>query len=1004
MNKVFRTKWNAAIGAWVACSELARNRTQSKSVALLVVAASIAPLSFAQGTCATYTNDVINSAYTCVPVTVSEATWSASGHLMGQGSGGGGTTKKNMHVTSSDVVIGSPSSRKTYTTAGAGITTGGWDSATLTTNNTISAQNVSMYLDGASAGTNSYAGVGVSFGGKIWLNNFTLDIANANNGDLNGLVAGAAYNDKTPNGGTLTNYVHVAGDYNFKAVKADMNNAKPTTGIRAIQNNDGTIASGSTGIGPNAVVTVDGTYTADITSGYGVGVYVSGKFDANQKMPVVNLNDVNITLHGKGIALKIGKTNRNSIFPYNLRPTRDGWGAGQINIASGGNVVIDTTDANGEAIAITYGGSVLDASQAASFRVNAKGNVIRVGNDILFNALQPSADLIDVKINNAYFRTTTPTSSLIQIDQQQKDVSLLFTGAETDLTAASDGYIIDVQGGNAAQSSAASLVFDDGAHATGLVNKTAASTLNIGLSGGSTWNLAEKATGSTTTSTFTALNMEGGSVLNAFNNTGAASFILAGDVSSAHSTISMADQKAGDVLTLQGNYTGLAGSRLLVDGIWNDPNNLTTDIFVINGDATGSTAVSVPGGIFGDVTQADQPKVSDKPVITVSGTQSGVVFTGSAPTLNAGEAQLIQVGNNYHWTLEAKTGTPIYHEDVPTYLQAALVNKEMGFAQMGKLHERVGEQQTWAWDDCGTRCEQYQQFKDKGEKKYPVWGRINGDYLKLQGKDRFAFKSKTGFVQFGADLDNPINQQDESRRHNGAMLTYGWGSTDFYDQNRAQNGVVVDDKYMGKADTTMLSVGGYSTWYAKNGTYLDLVGNLSWIRNKYNGRDGGSTSQNGYGLGLSAEVGRPWRLGESRWQIEPQAQLSYQHIHLKGFHDGVRDVKGQSLNGLRGRIGGRLAWNAQGEQLRTRTFYLTGNVLHDFAGNKASVTIGREDVRENYGRTWGELGLGGQLALSKSTYLYGDVRYQHSFDSSKGALGGAQRKGYNGRIGVRHTW
>ena len=117
MNNVFQTKWNAAIGAWVACSELVRNRRQSKSVALLVVAASIAPLSFAQGTCATYTNDVINSAYTCVPVTVSEATWSASGNLMGQGSGGGGTTKKNMYVTSSDVVIGSPSSRKTYTTA-----------------------------------------------------------------------------------------------------------------------------------------------------------------------------------------------------------------------------------------------------------------------------------------------------------------------------------------------------------------------------------------------------------------------------------------------------------------------------------------------------------------------------------------------------------------------------------------------------------------------------------------------------------------------------------------------------------------------------------------------------------------------------------------------------------------------------------------------------------------------------------------------------------------------
>lgn len=464
-------------------------------------------------------------------------------------------------------------------------------------------------------------------------------------------------------------------------------------------------------------------------------------------------------------------------------------------------------------------------------------------------------------------------------------------------------------------------------------------------------------------------------------------------------------------LTINGNYSGIAGSKLLVDSTWDNANSLTTDTLIINGSASGSTAVSVPYGIFGDVTQAEQAKVSDKPVVTVSRAHSGTVFTGSAPTTNAGEAQLMKVGNNYHWTLLAKEKStdptptvPIYAEPTSAYVQMPLVNKEMGFAQMGKLHERVGEQQTWAWDDCGTRCEQYQQFKDKGQKKYPVWGRINGEYLKMQGDNRFAFKSKTGFVQFGVDIDNQDNLQDGSRRHNGAMLTYGWGSTDFFDKNRAQNGFVVNDKFTGKADTDMLSLGGYSTWYARNGTYLDLVGNVSWLHNKYRSRDGIKASQNGYGLGLSAEVGRPWRIGESQWQIEPQAQLSYQYIHLNGFNDGVREVKGQSLNGVRGRIGARLAWNAQAEQLRTKTFYLTANVLHDFNGTQPSATLGREEVQESYGRTWGEVGLGAQTALGKATYLFGDVRYQHSLNGKKGALGGTQREGYHGRIGVRHTW
>ena len=487
---------------------------------------------------------------------------------------------------------------------------------------------------------------------------------------------------------------------------------------------------------------------------------------------------------------------------------------------------------------------------------------------------------------------------------------------------------------------------------------------------------------------------------------------VTGDVANA-GTIDLHTHNTNPVnsLTINGNYTGKSGSKLLVDSTWNNANSLTTDSLAINGSASGSTTVSVPGGIFGDVTQAEQAKVSDKPVVTVSNPHAETVFTGSAPTSNAGEAQLLKVGNNYHWTLLAKarptdpTPTiPIYDEPTSAYVQMPLVNKEMGFAQMGKLHERVGEQQTWAWDDCGTRCKQYQDFKDKDQKKYPVWGRINGEYLKMQGDNRFAFKSKTGFVQFGTDLDKTVNAQDESRRHNGVMLTYGWGSTDFFDKNRAQNGVVVNDKYTGKADTSMLSLGGYSTWYAKNGTYLDLVGNLSWLHNKYRSRDGLSASQNGYGLGLSAEVGRPWRIGESQWQIEPQAQLSYQRIHLNSFNDGVRNVSGQSMDGLRGRIGARLAWNAQGDELRTKSFYLTANLLHDFKGSNASATMGRETVQESYGRTWGEVGLGAQTALSKATYLYGDVRYQRSLDGNKGALGGAQREGYHGRIGVRHTW
>ncbi len=188
MNKIYISKWNFSLRAWVACSELVTRKAKCKQLVVLGSAALLAPLAFAQGTCASYTNDVINTAYTCVPVAVDNTTFSANGNLIYGPTGGSGNQQKNMYATLADVVVGSTSARKPYTNAGTAIATSGWDTPGGLTNNTISANNVSLYLDGSGAGTNAYAGAGAGYGGKIWLNNFTLDVANANNGDLNGVL------------------------------------------------------------------------------------------------------------------------------------------------------------------------------------------------------------------------------------------------------------------------------------------------------------------------------------------------------------------------------------------------------------------------------------------------------------------------------------------------------------------------------------------------------------------------------------------------------------------------------------------------------------------------------------------------------------------------------------------------------------------------------------------------------------------------------------------------
>src|SRR5699024_6951768 len=188
--------------------------------------------------------------------------------------------------------------------------------------------------------------------------------------------------------------------------------------------------------------------------------------------------------------------------------------------------------------------------------------------------------------------------------------------------------------------------------------------------------------------------------------------------------------------------------------------------------------------------------------------------------------------------------------------------------------------------------------------------------------ERFGDKTRGLLLQLGTNLF-VTGDGDGDHNHAGVMFSYSHGSHRFYDKD--YNGDRV-----GRGHTDMFSLGGYSTWYRGNGTYVDLVGNLSWLRNRYkhDGRD--NKKQHGYGLGLSVEVGRPWQLGDSNWLIEPQAQLLYQYIHLSSFDDNINHVHGQSGDGLRGRVGARLAWNDGNDMLRTNTFYGVANIYHDF--------------------------------------------------------------------------
>ena len=495
--------------------------------------------------------------------------------------------------------------------------------------------------------------------------------------------------------------------------------------------------------------------------------------------------------------------------------------------------------------------------------------------------------------------------------------------------------------------------------------------------------------------------------------------------------ITLANQSYADKLTIEGNYVGNNGV-LEVNTKWNTPGdylgtNSESDLLTITGDASGNTTVKaiktdgtedVIDGSIGEL--ADRYKRS-VPVIKVLGDDKGTAngeinstdatkpyayntrstFTGTAKTTGAGELQLVSHKDDngvteYFWTLTTPNqDKTIITPSVPAYTLVPRQNLELGYTMLDTLHQRRGENQTLSWDKQGS----YWQDVEKQS-----WGRVIGKHLKLDGKERFGLKTNMYGFQVGHDFDVKTKQDDEgklTRRFTGLYFGALRSHSKFYDEYRAKNGVVIADKLTSRVKTTALNLGVTDTRYNENGTYIDWVGQLSWLNNRYSSVDGTQAKNHGWGAALSVETGRPYALGKDKtnngdsWILEPQAQLIAQYLRLGNFNDGTRSVS-QKGYGLRGRVGFRLAYNKPNDKQRTRTYYFIGNIWHDFKAT-GNALIGRDKLTEKFDRTWWELGLGSQFSLSENTYLYADARYEKSFDSN-------QHKGYQGTVGVKYSW
>ena len=179
----------------------------------------------------------------------------------------------------------------------------------------------------------------------------------------------------------------------------------------------------------------------------------------------------------------------------------------------------------------------------------------------------------------------------------------------------------------------------------------------------------------------------------------------------------------------------------------------------------------------------------------------------------------------------------------------------------------------------------------------------------------------------------------------------------------------------------------YGTWYGDNSSYTDVVARFGQfdtdIRSYGDNPDKAKAKSSAYSL--SVEYGKTIELNKAQGTfIEPQAQLIVGRLGSSSYTtDRGNNVYMGGVNSCIGRLGIVAGKKAAGGN----DIYLKVNMLHEFGGNRdvrMQAANGETlSASQDYGDTWFELGLGGNIKLGNSSHFYGDIERSFGADIQK---------------------
>ncbi|MDM8358926.1 autotransporter family protein [Pandoraea communis] len=882
---------------------------------------------------------------------------------------------------------------------------------TLTSTNNSAQGNQAIDFNAITTGTNV-------------LNNFAGGVIQANEADavrpgINGVINNAGIIRSTNNPGSTSS--------------SDGVDAQTNTGVVVVNSGTGLIQGARHGITGGANTATDGTFTLSVTNNAGgtiqgmngSGINIDG-FNAKEVVTINNAGSIvgnGVTGDGDGVDVDglVNITNSGTIRGAKaFNDVSEGVTAGGGTIVNSGTIIGENT-AGGVGRGITLAG--VDKDPITKLPITPQG--IYANSTIVNSGLirgQSDSAIAVTGSRNAFTLTVVNQASGV-LEGGGATAAVVNTGA-TDatvinygtITADQNGKAVDLGSGNSTLQilGGSAVVNGDVSGGTG----TSTLTITPGTGNAFRYNGA--------ISNFSAVSLGAGTI--ALN--GASSYagttaiasgatVIVGDASHRSATLGsgLATVAAGATLagyggtlgsvtnagmiavgsaspgaasgstgtfTIAGDYVGNNGTALLNASIANDGASVASDKLLINGNASGTTALKV--NITGAGVATTGAGIQ---LVQVNGTSAAGAFRLAAP-VQAGAYQYLlresAAAGTASWYLSTSygSGAPAYRAATVAYAMTPQLVTDFGYTTLGRFQERMGSLR----GDAG---------EGGNRSANGVWGRVFGKTMDADMSSRFNADERMFAAQFGRDwrLATDASGMGGSA-HAGMTATFGTASASFSDSARTLDPTL--SAATGSVTMQAQSVGAYWTRILPQGAYVDVTTQVSHYRNKYSDAGGIGATQNGFGAALSGEIGHPFAILGSGVTIEPQAQLAYQYLHLNGFSDSVSSVSGNTTNALRGRVGFKLGApdlaNVAG--IGSASPYLTFDVVHDFLSpGQTSVAGATFDSR--LAKTWYELGAGVAATLGRTSSLYASVKYARN-------LGGDYRRNVYGQVGYRYHW